>query len=184
MAEQVQQPAPARGRGGGAAGRGRGGGGNASGNAASGPMLLNPERAPPLIAKWQKLLGKDLERIRVDYTAEGISVELFGMPGTAFEKKDDDDEVIAISVAEYRHIKAEEVKPSNEDALFAFRNKFEVRLNEPFPQGVDLGDGSEAALRRAVQALPFHQRRIMLMSNKQFRTAYPNGFAGAAGAAA
>jgi hypothetical protein len=27
--------------------------------------------------------------------------------------------------------------------------------------------------------LPFNQRRVMLMSNKQFKTAYPNGFAAA-----
>jgi len=174
-----QPAAPAAGRGGGRAPRGRGqGGGNPA--APGAVMLLNPERAPALISKWQKLLGKDLESIQVEYKADGVAVHLFGMPGTAFEKKDGDGESISITVPEYRDIKAKELAPSNEDAKFAFRNKFEVRLNQEFPQGVNLGDGSEAALRSAVQALPFHQRRVMLMSNKQFRTAYPNGFAGGA----
>jgi len=143
-------------------------------------LLLNPERAPSLIAKWQKLLGKDLESIRVEYTADGVSVELFGMPGTAIEKKGDDGDVVSITVPEYRALKERELAPSAEEAKFAFKNKFEVRLNQEFPPGIDLGDGSEAALRNAVAALPFNQRRVMLMSNKQFKSAYPNGFAGGA----
>lgn len=182
MAEAIQ-PANNVARGGGAAGRGRGrGGGNPTSGAAV--MLLNPERAPSLIAKWQKLLGKDLEKIQVEYTADGVSVSLFGMGETPFHKVDEDGDVQSITVPEYRAIKEREAAPSGEDAIFAFRNKFEVRLNQEFPQGVDLGDGSETALRGAVQALPFNQRRVMLMSNKQFKSAYPNGFAGAAGAAA
>jgi hypothetical protein len=147
-------------------------------------MLLNPERAPALISKWQKLLGKDLDEVRVRYTAEFVSVELIGMEGTPYYKEDGDGNPVSINVSEYKTLKAKELAPSNEEAKFAFRNKFEVRLNEPFPEGIDLGDGGETAIRSAVQALPFHQRRVMLMSNKQFKTAYPNGFAGAAGAAA
>jgi hypothetical protein len=147
-------------------------------------MLLNPERAPALISKWQKLLGKDLDRIEVTYRADGVSVDLYGKEGTTFHTTGADGEELSFSVAEYRQMKAEENKPSTEDAKFAFRNKFEVRLNQEFPQDVDLGDGSETALRNAVQALPFEQRRVMLMSNKQFKSAYPNGFAGAAQAAA
>jgi len=176
MAEQVQQAAAA-GRGGGRAPRGRGnGGGNPAAPGAT--MLLNPERVPALVSKWQKLLGKDLESIQVEYKADGVAVHLFGMPGTVFEKKDDGGDPISITIPEFREIKSKELAPSSEDAIFAFRNKFEVRLNQEFPEGLDLGDGSEAALRGAVQALPFNQRRVMLMSNKQFRTAYPNGFAG------
>lgn len=182
MADQGQQIAPPRG--GGAAGRGRGRGGGNPGSGASATMFLNPERAPPLISKWQKLLGKELGEIRVSYTPDGVTVELFGMKGSPFEHLDDDGDSIGMSVPEFRVMKEKEATPSNEDAKFAFRNKFEVRLNQEFPQGVDLGDGSETALRTAVQALPFNQRRVMLMSNKQFKTAYPNGVAGAAGAAA
>jgi hypothetical protein len=143
-------------------------------------MLLNPERAPALISKWQKLLGRDLESIQVEYKADGVSVQLFGMPGTAFEKKGGDGEPVSITVPEYRDIKTKESAPSQEEAIFAFKNKFEVRLNQEWPADIPLGDGSETALRNAVQALPLAQRRVMLMSNKQFRTAYPNGFAGGA----
>jgi hypothetical protein len=180
-----QQNNPAAGRGGGAAVRGRGARGAIPANGVAN-MLLNPERAPALISKWQKLLGKDLERIEVVYKADGVSVDLYGLPGTKFQKVDKDDGEVALSIAEYRKIKAQETAPSAEDAKFAFRNKFEVRLNQPFPDALvaQLGDGGETALRNVVQALPFEQRRVMLMSNKQFKTAYPNGFAGAAGAAA
>lgn len=179
MADNQPAAGPAA-RGGGNAPRGRGRGG---GNPAAFPgasMLLNPERAPALISKWQKLLGKDLEKIQVEYEADGVTVHLYGMPGTAFRKVDEDGDPISISVPEFREIKSKELAPSAEDAKFAFRNKFEVRLNQEFPQGVDLGDGSESALRSAVQALPFNQRRVMLMSNKQFKSAYPNGLAGGA----
>jgi len=183
MAE-ITQPAVLPARGGGAAGRGRGrGGGNATAGAPT-MVFLNPERAPPLIAKWQKLLGKDLDEIRVSYTADGVSVELYGLEGTPFENKDKDGNNSSMTIPEYRNKKEKVTSPDAEAAKFAFRNKFEVRLNQEFPQGVNLGDGSEAALRAAVQSLPFDQRRVMLMSNKQFKTAYPNGFAGAAGAAA
>jgi len=176
MADQGQHQQPAARRGGGNAPRGGGR------NAATGTpttVFLNPERAPPLISKWQKLLGKDLERIEVVYEENGITVHLYGKEGTPFEKKDSEGNLQSFSVADYKATKEEAVKPSEEDAKFAFRNKFEVRLNQEFPAGVDLGDGSETALRNAVQALPFQQRRVMLMSNKQFKTAYPNGFAGA-----
>lgn len=177
MAEQAQQALPPRG--GGAAGRGRRAGGNAGFVGTPATVFLNPERAPPLIAKWQKLLGKDLESIQVVYSADGVTVELYGLKGSPFEKVDKDGDSLSMTVPEYRGRKEKELAPSNEDAIFAFRNKFEVRLNQEFPESVDLGDGSEAAIRGAVQALPFNQRRLMLMSNKQFKTAYPNGLAGA-----
>lgn len=174
MAEQPNVVAPAgRGRGGGPAPR-MGRQGNVGMPAT---VFLNPERAPPLIAKWQKLLGTDLESIQVEYKADGVTVYLYGMVGTPYHKVDKDGDALSMSVAEFRGKKVKETAPSNEEAKFAFRNKFEVRLNQEFPQGLDLGDGSEAAIRGAVQALPFNQRRVMLMSNKQFKTAYPNGFA-------
>lgn len=181
MADQGQrQQQPARGGG----NAPRRGGGNATAGRAPTPVFLNPERAPPLISKWQKLLGKDLEKIEVIYEENGVTVNLWGKEGTAFRPENEDGEDRPISCTEYREIKAQETAPSAEDAKFAFKNKFEVRLNQPFPEELDLGDGSETAIRKAVQALPFEQRRVMLMSNKQFKSAYPNGFAGAAGAAA
>jgi len=178
MAEQAQQQIPPRGGGAAGRGRGRGGGNPAMMGGAPATVFLNPERAPPLIAKWQKLLGKDLDSIQVTYSADGVTVELYGLKGSPFEKVDKDGDAVSMTIPEFRGKKEKELAPSNEDAIFAFRNKFEVRLNQEFPQGVNLGDGSEAAIRSAVQALPFNQRRVMLMSNKQFKTAYPNGFAG------
>lgn len=185
MADQGQHQQAAAGRGGGVAVRGRGGG-NAANKGMPQQVFLNPERAPPLISKWQKLLGKDLEKIEVVYEENSVAVFLYGKEGTPYWKASEEDKDVqaSISTAQYKALKEQEVKPSGDDAKFAFRNKFEVRLNQEFPQGIDLGDGSEAAIRRAVQALPFEQRRVMLMSNKQFKSAYPNGFAGAAGAAA
>jgi hypothetical protein len=177
MADQGQQQQPAAGRGGGRAPRG---GGRNAAIGAPATVFLNPERAPPLISKWQKLLGKDLEKIEVVYEEDGVTVTLYGKEGTPYAGSDSD---VGMSVVEYKTKKEQAAKPSAEDAKWAFRNKFEVRLNQPFPEGIDLGDGSDTALRSAVQALPFEQRRVMLMSNKQFKSAYPNGFAGAAGPA-
>jgi hypothetical protein len=140
-------------------------------------IFLNPERVPMLLPKWQKLIGTDLEKVSVEWKADGVTVELYGMPGTVFHKKDSDGDSDPITIADYQRLRAEKNRPSKEDAKFAFRNKFEVRLDQAFPESCDLGDGSEESLRKAVQSLPFNQRRVMLMSNKQFKTAYPNGFA-------
>jgi len=144
----------------------------------SGPrtVQLNPERAPALIAKWQKLLGKDLDRIEVIYTAGGVSVDLYPLEGFVGHKVDSEGDTVALSVAEFKSAKQEAAKPSAEDSKVALRNKFELRLNKEFPSDGNLGDGSEAAIREFLQTLPFHERRAMLMSNKQFKTAYPNGF--------
>jgi hypothetical protein len=133
---------------------------------------LNPERAPPLIAKWQKLLGKDLDRIEVEYKADSVSVYLYGKVGTPYYKEDDE----SLSIPEYREMKALETKPSDDEALRAFRDKFELRLNRPFP-AEGPSSGKEEDIRAFLERLDFHQRRAMLMSNKQFKAAYPNGFA-------
>jgi hypothetical protein len=158
------------------AGRQTGNQGRRQGGPPTAVMQLNPERVPPLIAKWQKLLGKDLEKIQVEYEADSVSVYLFGKEGTPFEKKDKDDDPVSLSIPEYRELKAEANAPADDEKLRAFRDKFELRLNRPFP-GNGPASGSEADIRAFLEGLEFHQRRAMLMSNKQFRTAYPNGFA-------
>jgi hypothetical protein len=141
-------------------------------------VFLNPEKVPPLMNKWQKQLGKDLEEIRIRYMPDGVYVELFGVDGSPYLEYDSDGDVCSITVSRYREQKAEEATPSKKDAIEAYRNRFEIRLNREFPKEINLGDGSETALREATTNLPFHQRRIMLMSNKQFKTAYPNGLGG------
>lgn len=147
---------------------------NAGANQRPGAALqqLNPERAPPLIAKWQKLLGKDLDRIEVEYKADSVSVYLYGKEGTPYHKEDDE----SLSIPEYRELKARETAPSDDEALRAFRDKFELRLNRPFPANGP-ASGKDADIRAFLESLDFHQRRAMLMSNKQFKAAYPNGFA-------
>jgi len=135
-------------------------------------IQLNPERAPALISKWQKLLGKDLERIEVIYKADGVTVDLYGLGD--FAKYDKDGEEDPLSIAEFKARKSEAAKPSEEEALNAFRNKFELRLNKEFPsQGPK--SASEADIQAWLNARPFNERRVMLMSNKQYKTAYPNG---------
>jgi len=136
---------------------------------------LNPERAPALIAKWQKLLGKDLESIQVMYKASGVEVTVTPITGGLSAKADSSIAGKAISIAAYKAAKAEGVKPSDDDAKVALRNKFELRLNKEFPSG-ELKSGSDADIQAFLQGLPFHERRAMLMSNKQFKTAYPNGY--------
>jgi hypothetical protein len=138
-------------------------------------LQLNPERVPALVAKWQKLLGKELEEIQVTYTADGIDVSLTPVKnGPAFSEKADGTTRV-VSVAAFKAAKSEKAKPSQEEAKVAFRNKFELRLNKPFPTNGDLGDGSDAAIQTFLQGLDFADRRFMLMSNKQFKTAAPNG---------
>lgn len=138
-------------------------------------MQLNPERAPPLIAKWQKSLGKDLEKIEVVYDVEGINVYLYGKAGTPFHEKDKEGDSSSISVAEYRNRKQKASQPSDDEALRAFRDKFELRLNRAFPSPGP-ASGREEDIRSFLEGLEFRQRRAMLMSNKQFKAAYPNGY--------
>jgi len=141
-------------------------------NAGSRNFQLNPERAPALIAKWQKLLGKDLERIEVHYSADGVSVEIYGLG--VFSKIDSEGDRVPLSVAEYKAIKAKAAEPSQEEALRAFRNKFELRLNKEFP-ATGPKSASEADIQEWLNARPFNERRVMLMSGKQYKTAFPNG---------
>jgi hypothetical protein len=153
------------------------GGASNTGAFAAGPktVQLNPERAPALIAKWQKLLGKDLEKIEVVYTAAGVAVTVTPLTGGPSAKAEPDVAGKAISIAAYKAAKQEAAKPSESDAEVALRNKFELRLNKEFPSG-KLKSGSDASIQAFLQGLPFHERRAMLMSNKQFKTAYPNGY--------
>lgn len=138
-------------------------------------LQLNPERAPALIAKYQKMLGKDLKKIQVEYTSTGVTVWVWGLGD--FAKIDDDDREVAMSIAAFKAAKLEASKPSDADAVTAFKNKWEVRLNTPFPAEAGLTSASEADIQTFLAGRPFNQRRAMLMSNKQFKTAYPNGFA-------
>lgn len=145
----------------------------------SGPrnVQLNPERAPALLAKWQKLLGVSLERIEVVYKADGVSVDLYEIVNGRVPVDTDGNE-IALTVAAFKAKKSEAAKPTDQEALQAFKNKFELRLNREFPaQGPN--SGSDADIQAWLNGQAFNIRRAMLMSGKQFKSAYPNGFPGA-----
>jgi hypothetical protein len=138
-------------------------------------IQLNPERAPALISKWQKLLDKDLDKIEVVYEANGVSVYLYPMVDRPGYTVDKDGVVNSLSVAEYKSAKAKAEKPSDDEALRAFKDKWELRLNRPFPKEGP-ASGTEASIRTFLEGQEFQLRRAMLMSNKQFKSAYPNGF--------
>lgn len=138
---------------------------------------LNPERVPALISKWTKLLGKDLDRIEVVYSADGVSVDIYGKKGTPYYKTDKEGDESSLSIAEYKSLKEVVNKPSDVEAVTAFRNKFELRLNLEFPENSGITTASNAEIQTFLQGRPLIERRAMLMSGKQFRTAYPNGFA-------
>jgi len=138
-------------------------------------VQLNPERAPALIAKWQKLLGKDLDRIEVIYKADGVTVDLYELVNGAVPV-DEDGEEITTNIASFKAKRQEAAKPTAEEALQAFKNKFELRLNREFPSKDGPKDGSDPAIQSWLNNQPFNIRRAMLMSGKQFKSAYPNGF--------
>jgi len=141
-------------------------------NRPQGSAPLNPERPPMLLGKFTKLLGKDLENIKVTYTADGVTVEVNGKAGTAFA--DLEDEPMAV----YKALKASQNAPTNSEKLVAFRNKFELRLNKEFPTPGP-ASGSDEDIQVFLGTLNFRERRAMLMTQKQFSAQYPNGYAAA-----
>lgn len=151
----------------------RGGGRSGRGAASGAPSLqpLNPERVPPLLGKYAKFIGRDLEKIEIVYSAEGTDVLVYGKEGTPFEGLD------GATLADFRAIRTEENAPSEAEKLRAFRNKFELRLNRecnPAPSS-----GKDEDIQAFLDGLPFKERRAMLMTQKQFSAAYPNGYTAA-----
>jgi len=130
---------------------------------------FNPERPPLLAAKYAKLLGKDLDRIEIVFDATGVDVKVTGTG--------DYGNLRSVPFATYKAAKAGHQALSDEERLRTLRNKFELRLNIEFPSGnAGPASGSEADIQAFIQGLPFQQRRALLMTQKQFTSAYPNGF--------
>jgi hypothetical protein len=129
---------------------------------------LNPERVPPLLGKYAKYIGKDLEKIEVTYSAEGAEILVYGKEKTPFES------LRGVSLAEFRAARSEENAPTESEKLRSFRNKFELRLKRECPK--TLLSGSDTAIQAFLDGLPFKERRAMLMSQKQFQAEYPNGY--------
>jgi hypothetical protein len=73
-------------------------------------------------------------------------------------------------------MKQREISPSDDEKLRAFRNKFELRLNEEFPREGGPVNGSDAEIQAFLDSLHFRKRRALMMTQKQFSASYPNGY--------
>jgi hypothetical protein len=142
---------------------------NAANTRPQGNAPLNPERPPQLLGKFSKQLGKTIKAVRLIYDAEGINIEIDGMENTPYSALD------GASIADYKAIRDRENQPTDEEKLQAFKNKFELRLNLEFPANGP-ASGSDADIQAFLNALPFRQRRALMMTQKQFSAQYPNGY--------
>jgi hypothetical protein len=133
---------------------------------------LNPERPPQLLGKYAKMLGRDLEEIRIKYTSDGITVEVDGKAGTPYAGLD------SSSFADYHVLRQSALAPTDEQKLQSFKNKFELRLNREFPTPGP-ASGSDADIQAFLNTLNFRERRALLMTQKQFSAQYPNGYTAA-----
>jgi hypothetical protein len=138
----------------------------------TGMPSLNPERPPQLLGKYTKYLGTELDSINVVYTATGIKVTVVKVGSTE-----------PISLSDFKSEKKKENAPSVADKARAFRNKFELRLNREFPAATlvtMLASENESSLDSSIAAfvetLPYRERRALLMTQKQFTSAHPNGY--------
>jgi hypothetical protein len=135
----------------------------------SGLAPLNPERPPQLLGKYAKMLGRDLDEIRIKYTSDGVTIEVDGKAGTPYADLTD------ATFAAYHALRQKELAPSNEEKLQSFKNKFELRLNREFPTPGP-ASGSDADIQAFLNGLNFRERRALLMTQKQFSAQYPNGY--------
>jgi hypothetical protein len=152
-------------------------GGNKSANkqkshASNGMPSLNPERPPQLLGKYTKLLGTEIGSINVVYTSTGTSVTVYKIGSTE-----------PMSLSDFKSEKKKGNAPSVAEKARAFRNKFELRLNREFPAATlnaMLASDDESALDSSIamfiETLPFRERRALLMTQKQFASAHPNGY--------
>lgn len=138
-------------------------------NRPSGLAPLNPERPPQLLGKYAKMLGRDLEEIRVKYTSDGITIEVDGKAETAYSSLE------GATFSEYHALRQQELAPSDDEKLQSFKNKFELRLNREFPTPGP-ASGKDADLQSFLNGLNFRERRALLMTQKQFSAQYPNGY--------
>jgi hypothetical protein len=121
------------------------------------------------LGKYAKLLGKSIKTLRVIYDENGVTVEIDGVEGTPYAGLEE------ASIAAFKAVREKENSPSDAEALRAFRNKFELRLNREFPANGP-ASGSNADIQSFLDTLPFRERRALMMSQKQFEKNYPNGF--------
>lgn len=169
MADAQATATPARGRG--TRGRGRGGRGSASAGMGRPNVAgsLDPEHPSFLMDKWSKKLGRDLEKIEVVYTAQGLQVLLTGTKGGAF------DALRGGSIQDYRRLQEAATAQTPEQKLRGLRRKYEDRVGAApanFPTTWE-----DQAVEAWINGLPLEARRRLRMSQKQFNELHPNGVA-------
>lgn len=159
-----------------AAGRGRGGNAPRRGGMAGGgipqPQLLNLERVPNLAQKFANKIGKTCEGYALIYSVQGTQVTVRSLLSDTGARVTTSEE---IPLLEFERRVALSVAPSAAEKLSALERKYELRLNRAFPaQGP--ASGSDAAIQAWLGTLPFAERRALLMSQRDFASAYPEGF--------
>lgn len=148
-----------------------------------GSVPLNPERPPQLLGKYAKMIGKEISALRVEYTMTGITVMCQLIPqgdenSSTVAGEEEKTEDTWVSLPELKAQKKEHNTPTNEEAAVAFRNKYELRLNEELDKTVFAAIKSgEHEIQKFLDSLEFRKRRALLMSQKQFTASYPNGYA-------
>jgi len=139
------------------------------------PGAINPERLGALVPKWNKHIGRQASKIVIEFTEEGERVLVYGKGDLSKPNN------ASYTLAEYLAAAKAANAASPAEALVAFRNKYELRLNTEFPSGTQI-DGTPGSIQTFLQGRPFAERRIMLMSNKDYEKA-PKGPAAAPAAA-
>jgi hypothetical protein len=126
-----------------------------------------------LVPKWANKIGKTVEKISIEYDADGVSISvqsLLNGNGAVVTTAEE------VSMADFQARLALHIAPSSEERIRALKRKYELRLNIEFPQEGGPASGSEAHIQSWLDGLPFAQRRALLMSQKDFEKSYPQGF--------
>jgi hypothetical protein len=134
--------------------------------------FLNPERVAPLVPKYANKIGKTLSKVSIHYSEDGVEVEvetrLDGSGAVSTESE-------CVTLAEFHRRVGEANTPTDSERLRQLRRKYELRLNREFPTPGP-ASGSEPDIQAFIDALPFQERRAILMTQKAFEKAHPEGF--------
>jgi len=134
--------------------------------------FLNPERVQPLVPKYANKIGKTIERVSIHYSESGVEIEVDVLVNPNGDRVTDSE---TVSLAEFHRRVGVSASLSDDERLRALRRKFELRLNLEFPTPGP-ASGSEADIQAWLDRLPLQQRRALLLSQKAFDKAYPQGF--------
>jgi len=132
--------------------------------------FINPERVPALAPKYANKIGKSIDSLAVVFSPKGVMVQV-----TVSGDMTSSGNAEVIDLATFHQRLGEVNAPSEEQKLRSLRNKYELRLNKEFPSSGPKS-GKDADLQAFLDALPFKERRALLMSQKDFEKSYPEGF--------